>query len=278
VMGHILGDMGDLHSHLIPGVDDGAQSIEDSLDAVDQLLRAGVRRIVTTPHLKASLADTPDKFETYLGRVDDAWQKVHSVVSKRFPEVDFHRGFEVAVDKPDADLSDPRLRMAGTSFVLIEWPNLQVPPETERVVRRIRDCGIKPIIAHPERYGGVDPTLAVVGRWREAGAYVQVNHGSLVGRYGKDAQHAAMDLLKRGWVDFLSSDFHARTGLKPYIHEAREALTDVGAAEQFSALTGTNPTRLLADEEPVPVQPFFVTPGLWGRVMGLFGGGGGRPS
>lgn len=271
-MESLLGDLGDLHSHLIPGVDDGAQAVEDSLDAVDRMVRAGVRRIVTTPHLTASLIDDTDEFEVYMAKVDEAWQKAHRVVSKTFPEVDFHRGFEVAVDTPAADLSDHRLRMAGTSFVLIEWPRLHVPQRTERVVQRIRNAGIKPIIAHPERYSGLDSELAVVGLWREAGAYVQVNHGSLVGRYGKVAQRTAMELLKKGWVDFLSSDFHARSGLEPYIREAREALSDMGADEQFRTLTATNPARLLADEEPLPVQPLFVAPGWWDRVKDMLGG------
>ena len=273
-MERVLGDLGDLHSHLIPGVDDGAQTVEDSLDAVDRMLRAGVRRIVTTPHLAASLADEPGEFESYLAEVDEAWQRVQPVVSKKFPEVEFHRGYEVAIDTPDADLSDERLRMAGTSFVLVEWPRLHVPQRTERVVQRIRDSGIKPIIAHPERYLGMDPELAVVGGWREAGAYIQVNHGSLVGRYGKVAQRTAMELLKKGWVDFLSSDFHARSGLKPYIRESREALSDVGADEQFRTLTSTNPARMLADEEPLPVQPLFVVPGLWDKMKGMLGGRG----
>ena len=74
-------------------------------------------------------------------------------------------------------------------------------------------------------------------------------------------------------MDFLSSDYHARSGLKPYIRESREALSDVGADEQFRTLTATNPARLLADEEPLPVQPLFVAPGWWDRVWDLLGGG-----
>ncbi len=272
----VLGDLGDLHSHLIPGVDDGAQAIEDSLDAVDKMVRAGVRRIVTTPHVAASLIGDTSEFEAYMAEVDEAWRRVHTVVSKRFPEVDFHRGFEVAVDRPDADLSDDRLKMAGTSFMLIEWPRLHVPQRTEHVVQRIREAGIKPIIAHPERYSGLDVELAVVGLWREAGAYIQVNHGSLVGRYGAMAQQIAMELLKKGWVDFLSSDYHARGGLKPYIRESMKALYHMGADEQFRTLTATNPARLLADDEPLPVQPLFVAQRWWDRVRGLLVGSGGR--
>ena len=85
---------------------------------------------------------------------------------------------------------------------------------------------------------------------------------------------AAMELLKKGWIDFLSSDFHARGGLKPYIRESREALSDVGADEQFRMLTSTNPARMLADEEPLPVQPLFEVPGLWNKVKRLLRGRG----
>ena len=273
-MESVLGELGDLHSHLIPGVDDGAQTVEDSLDAVDRMVRAGVRRIVTTPHLNASLMEEPDDFEARLEEVDRAWQKVSSSVSKKFSEVEFHRGYEVAVDTPSVDFSDERLRMANTSFVLIEWPRLHVPPRTEPVLDRICGFGVRPVIAHPERYGGMDLDLA--GRWRESGAYLQVNHGSLTGRYGKDVRDTAMELLKRGWVDYLSSDFHARPHLEPYIREAREALEDVGAEEQFSMLTSINPARLLKDEEPLPVPPLFASPGLWDRVKELLGGDGRR--
>ncbi|MFP3949116.1 MAG: tyrosine-protein phosphatase [Longimicrobiales bacterium] len=263
--------LGDLHSHLVPAVDDGARSLEDALEGIARMKDAGIRRIVTTPHLEGSLTREPDGFTSFLDRMDAAWQKVSAAAAERFPDVEFHRGQEVMLDIPDVDFSDERIRLAGTSFVLVEWPRLHVPPETPRVVSRIGFGGLKPVIAHPERYGGVDPDLEIMGEWRRMGAYLQVSYGSFVGRYGDRAKGRAFRLLERGWIDYLSTDFHARPNLELYLDQAREILEEAGADEQFSILASTNPARLLRDEEPVPVPGIEAESGPWKRLRRLFG-------
>ncbi len=262
--------LADLHSHLVPGVDDGAASLEDALEGVERMTREGIRRIVTTPHLDGSLTRYPEGFRARMEEVDAAWETVSRAVAKHFPEVDFRRGHEVMLDIPDPDLSDPRLRLGGSSFVLVEWPRLQLPPGTIEVLSRMRFAGVKPIVAHPERYIGLE--LEVVAEWRRIGAYCQVNYGSLVGRYGSEARTFAHRLLRRGWVDYMSSDFHGRPNLKLYKREARERLDELGGDEQIALLAGTNPRRVFQDEEPLSVPPLLKERGLWGRFMELFQG------
>jgi len=260
----------DLHSHLMPGVDDGVRTVEEALDGVERMVTAGIRHIVTTPHFRGSLTREPDAFASRMEAMDRAWGRVSEAVADAFPSVEFGRGHEVMLDVPDVDLSDARLRLDGTGFVLVEWPRLRVPPETASVIRRIRFAGLKPVIAHPERYYGVDPELAVLERWREAGASLQVTHGSLVGRYGDQARAQAFRILKRGWADYLSTDFHGPVTGEVYLDEARDVLEGQGGREHFELLTRTNPARLLQDQDPMPVPGLELGRGFWQRLKELF--------
>jgi protein-tyrosine phosphatase len=179
------------------------------------------------------------------------------------------RGHEVRLDVPECDFSDERLRLGGTSFVLIEWPRFQIPPETRSVVSRIRTRGFRPVVAHPERYAGIDKELELAAEWKRMGAYLQVNYGSLVGQYGSRVKEAAFALLRAGLIDYLSSDFHGRPELKLMVEDTMKALMDADGGEQLQLLSSTNPSRLFDDEAPLAVPPLRMREGLLGRVLGL---------
>ncbi len=264
--------LADIHNHLVPGVDDGARTVAEVLDAVGRMAREGIRKILTTPHLDGSLTTDPEALAERLGEVDEAWEEASAAVGRQFPEVEFRRGHEVMLDSPDVAFADDRVRMAGTSFVLVEWPRLHIPPGTTQVLKRIRDDGYRPIVAHPERYIGLDPELDLVGQWRGAGAYVQVSYGSLDGRFGGEARRTAFRLLRRGWVDYLASDFHGRPDRKLFKREAWEALRRIGASECLVALTTTNPGRVFRNEDPVPVPLPPPERGFWSRVKEVLSG------
>ena len=194
-------ELADLHSHLVPGVDDGAQDLDTALKAVSQFLDAGVRRILTTPHLEGSLALRPATLQHRLREIHDGWEILKESVDEMFPSLDLRLGLEIMMEDPLLDLSDSRLTLDGGRFVLIEWPRMQVPPGTGAVVQRLIDQGVVPIIAHPERYLGLDGALKIPEDWRARGARLQVNHGSLLGQYGAAVQGVATRLLRRGMVD-----------------------------------------------------------------------------
>ena len=259
----------DLHSHLVPGVDDGARTLEETLDGVERMTQAGIRKIITTPHLDASLTREPAAFSERMDEMDDAWVRALEAVTERFPDVDFRRGQEVMLDVPDPNLADERLRLGGSSFVLLEWPRLQLPPGTVDVLARLRLAGTRPIVAHPERYVGFDRGLDLVTEWRRVGAYLQLNYGSLVGRYGVEARTLAWRLLRRGWIDYLATDFHGRPHLKLFRREGVQKLEEAAGEEQISLLSVTNPQRVFRDEEPLPVPPLLGKHTLWTRLREL---------
>lgn len=263
------GRLFDLHSHLVPGVDDGARTLEESLDGVARMVDAGIDRIVTTPHFDASLLRDAHRREARLEQMDDAFATLEAAVAGVHPELVLERGHEVMLDDPFPDLSDDRLRLAGTRCVLVEWPRLSIPPGTPEVIARIRAQGWTPLIAHPERYHGVLKDFPLISAWRRAGAYLQMNHGSLLGRYGPAVQAAAFRLLEGGWVDVLSSDFHSRSHIPVFVAEARSWFEDHGQEEVFDLLVRVNPGLLMSDEPPDAVPSFTIDRGFWDRITGF---------
>ncbi|MDX1646529.1 MAG: CpsB/CapC family capsule biosynthesis tyrosine phosphatase [Longimicrobiales bacterium] len=272
-----MADLVDIHSHLVPGVDDGAQDVPAVLHSVERMAGAGIRTILTTPHIRASLTQAPDRLEARLAEVSEAFQRAASAVAETPPDMEFRRGHEILLDVPEADFSDERIRMAGTSFVLVEWPRLQIPPGTTRVLARIREQGYRPIVAHPERYFGMLDQPGLAEGWRDVGAYLQVNYGSLDGRYGREPHRAALELLERGLVDYLASDFHGRAGMKIYKEEAWNVLQERGAGEALQMLCRANPSRILEDLEPLPVPALPPASKLMDRIRDMVGRRG-RPS
>ncbi len=260
----------DLHSHLVPGVDDGSRTTEDALEAVQRMIDREVSTIVTTPHLSGLLTRRRDDLETRLADVDRAFAEVSAAIRARHPELTFLRGHEVMLDCPDPDLSDQRLRLASSDVVLVEWPGLRIPLETPRVLERLQRQGVRLLIAHVERYRGYDEELALVEAWRAEGAMLQANYGALCGRYGEDAKVRMLRMLERGWVDCLASDFHGRPHLRVHMECARRVFEELHADEAWRLLTRVNPARIVGGAKPLPVPPIEGEPGLLGKVLSLF--------
>lgn len=255
----------DIHSHLVPGVDDGAPTLDDALESVGRMAALGIRTILTTPHFDASLLSVPAG-EERIEEVEAAFQSLVEAAAARHPDVRLLRGFEIMLDEPSPDLSDARVRMAGTSSVLVEWPSMEVPPGTPEVLARLRSRGWRPIVAHPERYRRADDVVALGEAWREAGAVLQVNHASLTGGYGSRAERAAWSLLEAGLVDCLASDHHGRPHLPLQLTEVVDRLEALDAGEQMKMLVRTNPLRLVEDEDPLPVRPVRMGRGWRERI------------
>jgi len=269
----MTGDFTDFHNHLIPGVDDGARDLEFSAGALAAFRREGVRQVITTPHFDGSLTQQPERLAARLAELDAGWELLRAAVEKdgelNGMALRVERGAEVMLTVPDPDCSDARIRLAGTHFVLVEFPALQLPPVNAAVaVGLIRKAGWIPVIAHPERYRNLE-SLAQLAEFISAGAVLQMNAGSLFGDYGTTAQAGAREILGSGLASYVCSDYHARG--EPGNMRFARALGDAGFAEQAELLLAVNPGRLLADELPLPVPPVasrVQQAPWWKRMLG----------
>lgn len=264
------GGLVDVHTHLMPGVDDGARDPEHAAEALSKLREEDVVSVVATPHFPASLLSRPERLEERLTALDDAWERLVELQEARFDGMELLRGVELRLDLAEPDLSDERLRLGGTEWALVEFSRFQVPRHGARQLGGLVEKGWRPLLAHPERYMGVRRRMRdAVPSWREAGASLQVNAGSLTGGYGPEAREAARELLRRGWVDVLSSDFHARGS--PGLVEARTALEEMGGADQAELLLEANPRRVVEGKPTLPVPPLKGAGSLWREIRSWLG-------
>jgi protein-tyrosine phosphatase len=252
----------DFHNHLIPGVDDGASSSEESRLGLAAMRDEGVSVIITTPHIEGSVTTRPDALHARMLELDSGWKRLKAEAAG-FPALTVLRGGEVMLDTPEPNLTDERLRLAGSRFVLVEFPHMTVPPRSAWAISELRTAGWYPIIAHPERYSGLDVGLEILVEWKRAGGLLQVNGASLLGRYGPEARNAAL-ILEHGWADYLCSDFHARgrVSVKAY----RQVLMESRAEEQADLLMKVNPSRILSGDQPLPVAPMPMKRGFWQKL------------
>jgi protein-tyrosine phosphatase len=181
------------------------------------------------------------------------------------------RGWEIMLDHPGIDLTASHLRLGASGAVLVEFPRGRLPSGTELELARLRQSGVLPVVAHPERYGGA--SLELVRAWRAAGAVIQTDTAYLLG----DGERSvlARGMLADGLIDILSSDNH---GDDRSLWGAHAWLVEIGAADAAQLLTTVNPGSLLSDQRLVPVPRVQIEKGMFSRLRELLGRKKGTPS
>lgn len=248
----------DIHSHLLPGVDDGSPSAEVSVPVLELFGRQGVDVLILTPHLSASQAHEAPRLR-YLEILEELRK-----VAPAKPEL--RLGWEIMLDAPGIDLTSPNLTMGNSRALLVEFTRGGVPRQGSAELRRIAQSGRTPILAHPERYFGC--TAGHVKEWREFGVVIQTDVSVLMGR-GVPGDFARQ-MLSLGLIDILASDNH---GDQRTLKGAHDWLTERGASlEQLDLLTHINAERVLRDEDPVPVPPLKSVRGTFHKLRSIFRG------
>ena len=244
----------DIHTHLLPGVDDGSPNADHSAMVAARLHGEGVQGIVCTPHLNASEAAFAPFHEH---------AALLSQLRDMVPEgLVLYPGFEIMLDAADFELSDPRLALGGSRAVLVEFPRRGLPPGATEQLLRARSQGLVPVVAHPERYHGC--TTETIATWRELGAVIQCDSMVLLG--GGPMTDFARAMLGAGQVDILASDNH---GDRRSLATAVMWLTEIGGAAQASILTSENPALLLSGEPLRRVPPVSFQRGMFDRLREL---------
>ena len=249
----------DLHSHVLPGVDDGARSVDQAVGAMQTLAELGVTDLCLTPHLLASRAADGVPPEH-----DRAFFELSSVAPGT-PRL--YRGAEIMLDRPLADSVGRRrdVTLAGSRYLLVEFMRM-VPFETViTALHRVVEVGLVPVLAHPERYTSCSP--AAVRRWREVGARMQVDAGTLLAHSTRGDR--ARQLVAEGLADIVAGDNH---GDGRSVSAGVTMLEDHGGEVQAELLGTTNPRAILEDGELEPVPPIPLKQSWLKRLRRLFEG------
>jgi protein-tyrosine phosphatase len=243
----------DTHSHLLPGIDDGAATLDESVSLAREAAAAGVREIVCTPHLR--LPDDPAA-----DRAPDVLLAVQAALDAGGIPIRLHLGYELAFSFA-AGLEPEQLALytiGATSTFLVEIPHVGWPPLAERTVHRWRLQGFIPILAHPERCDRAQRDPALVETLLRLGAVAQGTTPSLMGSFGAASRRLLLRLLAGGGLSLLASDTHfGRSGGRDLPAATRRLLRYSPNAD-VRTLTEDNPARLLRGEPLLAMEPVRV--------------------
>lgn len=195
----------DMHSHLLPGLDDGLQTLDQTLEFVRELQAMGYKKLVCTPHILTDMyPNTPDTIIPRLEMVREAVAKAGIGV-----EIDAAAEYMIDLEFEKLVASGTQLLSFGPkNYVLVEMSYVAVSPNLEKVVFDLQMKGYKPIVAHPERYNYYHQEPAKYQRLIDLGCLLQVNLLSLSGYYGKQVKFLADQLFRKNMVSFLGTDMH----------------------------------------------------------------------
>jgi protein-tyrosine phosphatase len=226
--------MVDVHSHILPGLDDGAKSLEDSLAMAEDAIADGITHVVGTPH-----ASSYHAFD--FARVRAAREELQEKLAGRLclaTGCDFHMSHE----NLGALHKDPRPYCINQKdYLLVEFNDFSIPPWMDQSLHEIQLMGLHPVVTHPERNGILRTHPERLREWVEKGCYVQITAGSLTGVFGPSAQERAWTWLGRGLIHFVASDAH-NTGRRPLkLKFAYDAVVKQQGEEQARGLFIENP-------------------------------------
>jgi protein-tyrosine phosphatase len=191
----------DMHSHVLPGIDDGAQTLEDSVLLIKEMMSMGIRKIIATPHIMVDYyRNTPETINTALNMLTEHLQALGiDIPIQAAAEHYFDEYFLQLIDRK-------QLMLMNGNRILFELPFTSKPNNLNYTVQKMLGSGLQPILAHPERYPYL--SLEEVEQLRNFGCRMQTNTIAFTGYYGKSVKTDAETLADAGMIDYLSSDMH----------------------------------------------------------------------
>lgn len=235
----------DLHMHILPGLDDGAEDPYDSVEMAQMAISSGTDIIVATPH-----CNNPRGYVNFFSeRYVEVFEETKALFQKERLPIRLLPGMEAFAtwDLPELLVNGKVMTLNQSRYLLMEFDFGEDPDFAYAVLDRVEAVGAKPVIAHVERYDFIQDHPQIIYEWREKGYIIQVNKGSFDGRFGRRARHCAYSLMDHGLVNVIASDAHSAVSRTPYMKDTYRMLRDEYPEKYLQVLFEENPRRICMD-------------------------------
>ena len=245
----------DIHSHILPGLDDGSASLEDSVAMLRTAAAAGTTDIVATPHANPEYRFDPLTVERKISELQAA--------AGDAPRIHYGCDFHLTPENIEGALRDrEKYTINHKGYLLVEFSDFLIPKTTDEIFARLVRARMRPVITHPERNQILRKRLADMEAWVAEGVLLQVTAASFLGRFGRDARRTSEELLSRGLVHFVASDAHdlhyRTTALDEAFHHVSRKFGEEAARRVFEE----NP-RAALHGVPIPAVPLPIRRRRW---------------
>lgn len=245
----------DLHCHMLPGVDDGADTEEDALLMAQVAVESGVTDVVLTPH-----CNVPGQFDNYRDSALLArFRRFEALLRQEELPLSLHRGMEVFVtpELPELLERGALLTLGGSRYLLVEFAFGEAAWFVDDALRHIRTQGLIPVVAHPERYYFIQDEPRHLLHWVNDGYALQLNKGSFFGMFGRHAARTAHWCLDCGCLHLIGSDAHSPYRRTPRLNDIYDLVADTVSPETARLLLHDNPAAVLKDGALYPAMAQF---------------------
>jgi protein-tyrosine phosphatase len=240
----------DIHAHILPALDDGARTWEESLEMARMAVADGIRIMVATPHLYKTRSLEPGQInrkETIYDHLTLFREKLaaSNIPLEVLPGCDFPLGFEplqLLAQGLALTINDAR------RYLLVELPDTVLPPTMDDICFQLQSQGLTPIITHPERHFIIQEKPQKLKRLLDLGCLAQITGSSLTGWFGRRAKKAARQLVKAGYIQLLATDAHNTRGRSPVLSPAVKVLSRLVGETQAQAMVTSFPEKVIKGE------------------------------
>lgn len=242
----------DIHSHIMPNIDDGARDVEEAVRMAEVAAADGIEQMIATPHMFNGLSHNPYPSEI-VERVAEL-QKAVGGLLQILPGNEVHISHEIA----EQAKTDRVTKLNRRNYMLVEFPQLTVPIGAEDLFYKLQLQSVCPILVHPERNAQIQSKPSIVSTFVERGVLVQVTAMSLTGEFGGAAKQCAEILLRHNCAHFIATDCHRPDRRPPILSRGRDAAAALIGKERARKLVYDNPLAVVNGEfveidAPVPI-------------------------
>ena len=242
----------DFHTHILPNIDDGSRSIDETFNLIKEAKEVGFDGIILTSHYIENFyeTDVPER---------DVWVKAISEnLGVKGIDTDLYLANEIYISENMMGLLEQRKASTinNSCYVLFELPLNEEPLNLYDVIYSLQENKLIPVLAHPERYSFVQKEPELIYDLIEKGCLMQANYGSIIGQYGEKAQMIVRKFFENNMIHFLGSDVHRQNTIYPKIPQILDEIADIIGEEKLEELTTTNPKLVLNNKKIEIEEPF----------------------